>query len=73
MDFSSQKELLEEYLRWKGSLKANDSSPEAFLIWKTREAAFDKLEQVDTYVRKVLSDNPDDNTAKVIYKYINGE
>lgn len=73
MDFTSQKELLQEYLRWKGSLKANDSSPEAFLVWKTREAAFDKLEEIDRYVNEFLEKHPGVESMKHIHKIINGE
>lgn len=72
MEFDDQKALLEDYLRWKGSFKANDTSPEAFLIWRTREAAFDKLEEINMYIRDVLKDHPADPVATKIKGLLSG-
>lgn len=54
MEFVEEKALIEGYLKWKGEYKVGDTSPEAFLKWRTRESAFDKLVLIDNAIALVL-------------------
>lgn len=74
MEFTEQKELLEGYLKWKGEVKLNDNSPEAYLKWCTRESAFEKLVKIDDAITLVLKNPeiyPSEDVALSIREIIN--
>lgn len=50
-DFERDIELITEYNQWVATFKAVDKSPSAFLVYRAQVAAFEKLEEVEKWLK----------------------
>lgn len=50
-DFERDIDLITEYNQWVATFKATDKSPSAFLVYRAQVAAFEKLEEVEKWLK----------------------
>lgn len=60
-DFERDIDLITEYNQWVATFKATDKSPSAFMVHRAQVAAFEKLEEVEKWLKDY---GPDDMTTE---------
>ncbi len=73
-DPADQIELINQYNEWQALVKQQkfDESPEAFIKWKAREDAIERLVQVADYVDAELSAHPPDAWDQAVQNMLRG-
>lgn len=60
-DFERDIDLITAYNQWVATFKATDKSPSAFMVHQAQVAAFEKLEEVEKWLKEY---GPDDMTTE---------
>lgn len=71
MDLGKQAALITEYNQWVLVQKQNDISPEAFVIDRAKQAAFDNLQGILAYLKDELPGlDPEEYTHALVERLI---